>query len=613
MPFNPSLIGIYRQSNLITPRARASIGIFSFLLTTKVFLSRFLSMSCRILFSVCLLASASFPAPGATWNPAPSLGNVEQHRHLYDIARNFGDAGFDPGANLIGEVSTKHPEPSKTRHIIRESAYYAYGLLLTGNPADRARAQAILRNVLAAQDTRPGSPSLGAFLWIAEDKWEALPNPDLNSAAFVGTALACIIDLDRGTPSLGPDLRRQVETACRLAVEDVISRNVDTNYTNIALLSTGLAAAGAKLWNMPDAAAFAQSKLDTVYALAADGVCYEYLCPTYTAVDLSGAYLARKFAFSPAFAEKSDAMIDSLWRQVAASYHAPTFQMGGPFGRAYGDDMLRYSAGLKYWLYLALDGAYPIAKVEKRHDGDQGGLALLAILPVSPRPEFKAPVPAWREFTAIGGGQWPERHLCQYREGNFILGTVAFQDEWPQKRNLVAYWRNDGPPPDGLRVGFCIDESNESLPSGFPYGQLHFYSQQVKGAALVAIVGSRQIPPQGGCSLVFNPEATGTPGDGAAPFRVQDGAMTTYLYPVSTAAASFEAQADAPHHIMRVIRPWSSADSVGDLHVLSYLVVFRPSDQPAPAVSGLALKADAIGVSASANVDGDNLSLLFKN
>ena len=230
----------------------------------------------------CLIASVSFPAFGAVWNPDPALGSPDRHRRLYDIGRNFGDTNFDPDANLVG-THTKRP-PNKKSHSTRESAYYAYGLLLTGDPADRDRAQAILKRVVTCQDTKPGSPTCGVFNWITED-----PPQDLNSAAFVGLTLADVIDLDRRHPSLDPDLRSQVEKSTRLTILEVMRRDVDPGYTNIALLSTALAAAGEKLWAVPGAGTWAQSKLDAVMALAGDGDFAEYLSPTYTGVALQGA------------------------------------------------------------------------------------------------------------------------------------------------------------------------------------------------------------------------------------------------------------------------------------------------------------------------------------
>src|SRR4051812_19505437 len=100
----------------------------------------------------CLLAMS--PAlRAAEWQPDPSLTNPQLHRRLYDIGRRYAEANFDPDANLVGTPS-KHP-PNKKQHATRESAYYAYGLLLTGDPADRTRAHAILRQVVATQDTKP--------------------------------------------------------------------------------------------------------------------------------------------------------------------------------------------------------------------------------------------------------------------------------------------------------------------------------------------------------------------------------------------------------------------------------------------------------------------------
>ncbi|MCE0497766.1 MAG: hypothetical protein LV481_07460 [Methylacidiphilales bacterium] len=570
----------------------------------------------RILLCCCLIASVSFPALGGTWTPDPSLGNVDQHRHLYEIGRAYGDANFDPDANLLG-VHTKNP-PNKKQHATRESAYYAYGLLMTGDPADQARAQAILKRIVTLQDTTQGSPTCGAYNWNAEDK----PG-DLNSAVFVGLTLANIIDLDRKRPCLDSDVRSAVENSARLAVAEVMTRNVEPGYTNIALLSTAFVAAAQKLWQIPGAGDWAQAKLDAVVALTGDGELSEYLSPTYNGVAFQGAYLARKYSISDAFGAKVDALIGHMWKQVALAYHAPTYQLGGPYLRAYGDNMLDYCAALKYFLYFALDGAYPIPDAQFDHDWDMGGLTTIADLPVTVRPEFKQPPVPWRQWDANGEDTTthPTRHLSQYQQGNFTLGTVAMQDEWKQKRNLVAFWRNDGPPPLGFSVGLCIDESCESIP-GFPGEKIHFYSQQVKDAALVELVTSADVPAPGCSTLVFDSGAV--VGDtSATPLVVKDGTMTAYIYPVSNVAVQYnstnsilhhaDSQADTGQGVVQVTRPWSSADSLGSLHALAYLIVFRPSDQPAPTVTNLVLSGDESGVSAGANVDGTNLSVSSKN
>jgi hypothetical protein len=563
--------------------------------------------SLRRLLTGCFLALSAISSDAATWTPDPSLQNPALHHRLYEIGRNFGDLNFDPDANLLGG-HTKSP-PNKKEHSTRESAYYAYGLLMTGDASDRARANAILKRVVALEDTNPSSPTCGGYNWVAEDPRVQ----DVNSAAFVGLTLADIYDLDRRHPCLDPEVKASVEKATRLSVEAVMRRDVEPSYTNIALLSTALGAAGEKLWHMPGAGAWAQAKIDAVVKLIGDGEVTEYLSPTYNGVTLEGAYTAQKFSFSDAFEAKVNAMINHTWKQVALSYHAPTFQVAGPQQRSYGNNMLEYCAVLKYFIYLAQGGAYPIPDCQLDHDWDMGCLVAIADLPVTERPEFKAPPVAWREWVANGmDATHPTRHLSQYRAGNFILGTVAIQDEWKQKRNLVAYWRNPGPQPEGFRVGYCIDQSNESIP-GFAGEKLHFYSQQVKDAALVAIVASTDVPGEGVSTLVFDGGAVVPETKGGSPVRIVDGTITAYLYPVSTGNPTFQNQPDPLHHLTRVTRDWNSSDKVGLLHVLSYLIVFRPSDQPAPQVSGLRLTGDATGVSTSAKVDGAKLSISFQN
>ncbi len=554
------------------------------------------------------LVSTSAPLGAAAWTPNPSLENPALHIRLYQIGRNYGDLNFDSDANLVGAHSKK--PPNKKSHTTRESAYYAYGLLLTGDPTDRARAEAILRRVVTLQDKNPASATYGAFNWNAED-----PPSDINSVAFVGLTLADILDLDRKRPCLDSDLRSQIETTVRLSVQQVMKRNCNAGYTNIALLSTALAAAGEKLLAVPGAGAWAQKKIEATLTLADDGEFAEYLSPTYTGVALEGAYMAAKFSFSDAFGAKANAVIDHLWKQVALSYHAPSYQLGGPYLRAYGDNMLDYAAVLKYFIFLGTGGSYPLSDSDFDHDWDEGCVMAIADLPVSTRAEFKQPPIPWRAWTAVGSPSADTsadntmvRRLSQYRAGDFILGTVAAQDEWRQKRNLVASWRNEGPPPLNMKVGFCIDESNETI-SGFAGEKLHFCCQQVKDAALVQIVASTDVPGIGTSCFVFDDGAVVTPGDATTPWRIQDGTITAYLYPVTNQTAKYEVQPDPGHHVTRVVRPWNNSDLVGQLHVLSYLIVFRPTGQPAPAVTNIILKYDGSASSATAQVDGASLSI----
>jgi hypothetical protein len=549
---------------------------------------------------IAFLACCPVIARAGAYTPDPSLGDPDRRSHLYDIGRRYLDTNFDPAANLVGAPSNNPPNTG--HHSVGASMSYVTTLLTTDDANDHARAQAILKNILGLQDTKPDSATYGCFRRMSED-----PAPDPNSPNFIGLELAGVLDRDRKHSFLDPDLRKQTEQAFRLTVDAVMRRDVDPGVTSSALTSVAVAAAGAKLFSIPKADAFAEAKLDAVIAQAGDnGEFAEYLSTTALSVSLEGAYAARTFSFSDNFGKKADTVINRLWKQIAADYHAPTCQLAGPFTRSYGENMLYYASGLKYWLSLALPDGYPLPDTETDHDWDKAGVAELAAMPVSTRAEFKDKPPAWREWDASASKSTLARHFSQFREGNFILSTVATQDQWKLKRNVVAYWRNDGSSPDDFTVGYCLDESNESLPDGAPFGQLHFFSRQKNGAVLVALATSVDVPTAGGCSLIFDKGAT--LGDtNATRMRVVDGTMTAYLYPVSTGTPSWTME--NTDHGVNVARDWSTADTVGTRHIIAYLAVFRATGQPEPAVSELMLQADGDNATASGKVDGTELSL----
>jgi hypothetical protein len=555
----------------------------------------------RRLIPLLLLSCCPMGASAAgTFAPDPILGDSDRRSHLYQIGRHYLDTNFDPAANLVGASSTTPPNTG--HHSIGPSMFYVNTLLMTDDAEDRARAQAILKGVLATQDTKADSPTCGSFRRTSED-----PTIDPNSPNLIGLELAILLDREKKHAVLDPDLHKQAEQAFRLTVDAVMRRNADAGGTSAALMSAAVAAAGAKLLSIPNADTFAESKLDAVLAQAGDdGEFAEYLSPTAYAVDLNGAYAAKNFSFSSVFGTKADAVINHLWKQIAADYHAPTCQLAGPFSRTYGEDMLSYASGLKYWLSLALPKDYPLPDTEMDHDWDKAGVAELAGVPVSEREEFKATPPPSRQWEAAASSSTLLRHFSQYRDGNFILSTVAAQDQWKLKRNLVAYWRNDGTGPDNFSVGYCLDESNESLPEGAPFGQLHFSSTQKDGAALVALSTSEEPPTVGGVSLAFDKGATVADTD-AARVHLSDGTMSAYIYPVSTSAQTWSVESD--DHGLKVKRGWSTADTLNNRHVLAYVIIFRPTGQPAPAVSELMLQPDGDGVAASGKVDGASLSL----
>lgn len=525
-----------------------------------------------------------------------------QRLQLYKIGRDYCDSHFDPTVGLI-QRDMRKPHP----HLIFQSALYALGLLMTKDPTDRAKAEGILRLVLTKQDLRKDSPTYGSFLQCSEDDWATVVNPDPNFGQFTGLALADILDQDnKQNHLLAPDLRAQVEEAFRHAVDFTIRRDVAPDYINISILSAAVGAAGDKLLGYPGAKDFAMSKLTWILARAQPGTTFtEYLAPTYYGADLGAAYAVKQFATSSDIGSAVDRLIDAFWKDIAASYHAPTMQLAGPNSRSYGENMLEYAAGLKYFLMFALNGKYPLSDVEADHSWDCAGLMGMAAAQIEARPEFQEPAMPWREIAVMNR---PAMTLRQYREGDLVVGSVSTQSVWQQQRNVVAYWPIAKPSSD---VGYCMDES--SMTFGNAYA--HFFSTQTKRAVLVALTGKLPNPQAGGVSLVFNGTAEGAPLAGGPPgaCEVHDGDFIVDVYPVTTSGGAMTFRKDDTGKRGYVERSWQSADHNGNLGILSYLVFFRMPGEAVPEVKNMALTPGDKTSTLTADVNGTLLSLGIPN
>ena len=526
-----------------------------------------------------------------------------QRLQLYKIGRDYCDSHFDDKVGLI-QRDMRKPHP----HMVFQSALYANGLLMTKDPADRARAESMLRLVLTKQDLRKDSPTYGSFLRDYEDDWVTpAMKPDPNFAQFTGMALASVLDQDnRQNHVLSADLRKQIEEAFRHAVEFTIREDVAPDYINISILSAAMGAAGAKLLNYPGGNDFAMSKIEWILARAQPGTTFtEYLAPTYYGADMGAAYAVKYYATSPDIASAANRLIDAFWRDIASSYHAPTMQLAGPNSRSYGENMLEYAAGLKYYLMFALDGKYPLSDVETDHSWDCAGLMGMAAAQVEVRPEFQQPVVPWRQLAVTNR---PGMMASQYREGDLVVGSINMQSVWQQQRNVVAYWPITKPSRD---VGYCLDES--SMTFGNAYA--HFFSTQVKGAVLVALTGKMPNPPAGGISLVFNGSAEGANMAGGPPgsCEVHDGDFIVDVYPVTQSGGAMAFRKDDTLKRGYVERSWASADHVGNLGILSYLVVFRSPGEVAPVVNNIAFTPGDKNSTFTAQVNGAPLSLEISN
>jgi hypothetical protein len=133
-------------------------------------------------------------------------------------------------------------------------------------------------------------------------------------------------------------------------------------------------------------------------------------------------------------------LAELLWNDVNDSYHPETFQLIGPYSRAYGNDMRAYGCDLKTFIARTNVG-YPLPQIETEHDHASIFYAFTAVLPMPFEMKKERFVFGKREFFVPSEkkGKPPVR-LSQIRTKTWTLGWVDVQDEWSQRRNIIGHF-----------------------------------------------------------------------------------------------------------------------------------------------------------------------------
>jgi hypothetical protein len=268
---------------------------------------------------------------------------------LSAVATAWMDRAWDDDVGLLWNAPgafADATEGPRTVHLVRESAWYALGLLRRDGPGDAERAAAAVRAVCAHQYDEPGQPWHGTFVRFPE--WAA-PGQDAvewvdydpNWRQFVGTALAvAVTDFDLPGP---------VEAAARAAVDLAVSAEpadrVPPTYANIALLRAWLDA-----WAGRSDLAYAAA---VVAEFRRHGCFVEHGSPTYYGIDLLALGLWQR-PDAPAELQRWGASLEAaLWTDVARWWHPGLGNLCGPYSRAYGMDLHAYVSGLSLALWCA--------------------------------------------------------------------------------------------------------------------------------------------------------------------------------------------------------------------------------------------------------------------
>lgn len=305
-----------------------------------------------------ILSASAWAAQPAT---SPTFTVTPRGRELLSASLVFCEKNWDDRAAMVTSPGGVDPSPDDPRqHRVRETVWYALGLVLRNEPGDLVRAGRAIDAVLAQQFNAPGQRWDGTFRRGVEESdppakgakmWE---HYDPNWRQFVGTTLALI--LIRGGDRLPADLVARMERAIARAVEgELADKRLKPGYTNIALMHGFLWSWAGQRLGKADWVTNGEAWCQAVHQLWATHRAFdEYNSPTYYGVDLYGLALWREFGPTDKIRTLGAEMEAGLWRDIGDYYHAGLKNVCGPFDRSYGMDMRRYVALTGVWIGLVV-------------------------------------------------------------------------------------------------------------------------------------------------------------------------------------------------------------------------------------------------------------------
>ena len=333
----------------------------------------------------------------------------KKQRLLQQALADF-DARWDEETGLLCSRSE-----GRERHATRESAFYALALLLRQEPGDAARADRILRSVMALQLLCPGEIWNGTFAESLEDSRPVRAAVDVSrltaEARWQGDVIwTRVLSAFAARLQADPELKNREEELSGLLsaslrdVFPVVWETYDPNWREFifstfalileefeTLLPAGTVGAmeNAAREGLSGARFRAESGLtplntnvrvmhvfffdafarrfhdENLRRYAADYAARfteEYLqyravaefnSPTYNGVVLSYTGLLREKGGSPEVRRMGEILEDGLWRNLADFYNPAMGTLCGPFSRAYGLTM--EGTALPLLMYLGLD------------------------------------------------------------------------------------------------------------------------------------------------------------------------------------------------------------------------------------------------------------------
>ena len=385
-----------------------------------------------VLAMACVVRSEANAAPRHA-RPASMDKNM---RELFQESMDLDAQCWDENAKLVHSPSYRPGGPRVGHYMVRESSWYALGLLFRDAPGDRQRAADILDAVLKQQYTTPGVKWYGTFRRTPEE-----PDPSTNSVIwrgydpnwrhFIGTTFAMILIEypDRISPGLTQRLYKSID----LSIEGEIAEGrLVPSYSNIALMYGFLWDFAAVHDKRPDWQKNSSEWTESVYRLFKQhDAFFEFNSPTYYGVDLYGLALWRDYGSTERIRTTGSEMEATLWRDIASFYQPELRNISGPYDRSYGMDMESYVSVVGVWMRSALDAQkapLPQVSATTDHVADVWFAPHIAILGTSIPPD------ALKKMTTFQGNHLLHKQITEDRVATaWIARDVVYGGEATSK------------------------------------------------------------------------------------------------------------------------------------------------------------------------------------
>jgi hypothetical protein len=204
-------------------------------------------------------------------------------------------------------------------------------------------AEDLIRREFSEQNMDAASPDFGSLPW-------QIGHPEIQDANAIEFGMQAIGPIWLGYGQyFSAGFKQEMAPHLRAALAAIRRHQVKVTYTNMFLMKTVNLILVGEAAGDDAAAAEGYANLDEWMAWTRlEGIC-EFDSPTYYAVDLSSLATGCRYAARPAARANFKAILDYLWRDIAANFFPARGSLSGPHSRDY--DFLRGEGALDVYLY----------------------------------------------------------------------------------------------------------------------------------------------------------------------------------------------------------------------------------------------------------------------